>query len=63
VRLDAIRRWLAWIDRAPVALAIVLALAAAVLLPGLGAVGFWEPQERQLADKAAPRARTRPPAR
>jgi len=38
-----------------VVLPIVAVLAAAVLLPGLGAFGLWEPQERQLADKHAPR--------
>jgi hypothetical protein len=38
-----------------VALACVTVLAAAVLLPGLNQFGLWEPQERQLADKAAPR--------
>lgn len=36
------------------ALAVVLVLAAAVLLPGLGSPGLWEPQERAIADKAAP---------
>ena len=34
--------------------------AAAVLLPGLGTFGLWEPQERQLADKVAARLRTAP---
>ncbi|MEO6777794.1 MAG: hypothetical protein ABI467_33040 [Kofleriaceae bacterium] len=38
-----------------VVLPIVAVLAAAVLLPGLGSFGLWEPQERQLADKQAPR--------
>ena len=37
-----------------VALATVLVLAVALILPGLGAPGLWEPQERQLADRAAP---------
>ena len=37
-----------------VALATVLVLAIAILLPGLGAPGLWEPQERQLADRVAP---------
>jgi hypothetical protein len=41
------------LGRWPVALACVVALAAAVLLPGLGRSGLWEPQERQLADRAA----------
>jgi hypothetical protein len=39
-----------------VALGVVLVLAAAVLLPGLGRPGLWEPQERQLADRVAPPA-------
>ncbi len=43
------------VGRWPIALACVVALAAAVLLPGLGTFGLWEPQERQLADKIAPR--------
>ena len=43
------------LGRWPVALAAVIALAAAVLLPGLGSFGLWEPQERQLADRIAPR--------
>lgn len=36
------------------ALATVLVLAIALILPGLGSPGLWEPQERQLADRAAP---------
>lgn len=36
------------------ALATVFVLAAALILPGLGSPGLWEPQERQLADRAAP---------
>lgn len=36
------------------ALATVLVLAVALILPGLGSPGLWEPQERQLADRAAP---------
>lgn len=43
------------LGRWPVALACVLALAAAVVLPGLGGFGIWEPQERLVADKVAPR--------
>jgi hypothetical protein len=43
------------LGRWPVALAAVICLAAAVLLPGLGSFGLWEPQERQLADRIAPR--------
>nr|HEX4318254.1 hypothetical protein [Kofleriaceae bacterium] len=55
-RLDVIRRRvLPLLDRRWMAVVIVTVLAAAVLLPGLGDVGFWDPQERQLADKAAPR--------
>ena len=42
------------LGRWPVALAVVLGIAAVVLLPSLGASGLWEPQERQVADKAAP---------
>ncbi|HSD86361.1 MAG TPA: hypothetical protein VLB44_02565 [Kofleriaceae bacterium] len=41
--------------RGPYALAWVFVLAAAILLPGLDASGLWEPQERQLADRVAPR--------
>ncbi|HUS30444.1 MAG TPA: hypothetical protein VMZ53_18170 [Kofleriaceae bacterium] len=37
------------------ALAWVFVLAALVLLPGLNSTGLWEPQERQLADRVAPR--------
>lgn len=44
------------LGRWPVALACVVVLAAAVLLPGLSSFGIWEPQERQLADRVAPRA-------
>ncbi|MDB4960330.1 MAG: hypothetical protein JWP01_329 [Myxococcales bacterium] len=33
---------------------MVAVLALVVLFPGLGSPGLWEPQERQLADKAAP---------
>lgn len=44
---SALGRW-------PVALAVVFALAAIVLLPGLGGPGLWEPHERQLADRVAP---------
>jgi hypothetical protein len=42
------------LGRWPIALACVIALGAAVLLPGLGTFGLWEPQERQIADKVAP---------
>lgn len=41
--------------KTPIALAVIAVLAALLLLPGLGSFGFWEPQERQLADRAAPR--------
>jgi 4-amino-4-deoxy-L-arabinose transferase-like glycosyltransferase len=43
------------LGRWPIALACVVVLAAAVLLPGLGSFGIWEPQERSVADKMAPR--------
>jgi hypothetical protein len=43
------------LTRWPIAMACVVVLAAGVLLPGLGSFGIWEPQERVLADKAAPR--------
>jgi hypothetical protein len=43
------------LGRWPIALVAVSVLAAAVLLPGLGSFGLWEPQERQLADRVAPR--------
>jgi hypothetical protein len=36
------------------ALGVVFVLAAAILLPGLGSSGLWEPQERQLVDRVAP---------
>jgi hypothetical protein len=44
-----------YLGRWPIALACVIVLAAAVLLPGLGTFGLWEPHERQLSDKVAPR--------
>ncbi|HEY5951915.1 MAG TPA: hypothetical protein VIV40_40745, partial [Kofleriaceae bacterium] len=44
------------LGRWPIALACVVVLAAAVLLPGIGTFGLWEPHERQLADKNAPRS-------
>ena len=44
------------VGRWPLALVCVVALAASILLPGLGTMGLWEPQERQLADRVAPRA-------
>jgi hypothetical protein len=43
------------LGRWPIALACAAIIAAAALLPGLGASGLWEPQERQLADRIAPR--------
>lgn len=45
-----------YLGRWPIALCCVIALAAVVLLPGLGSFGLWEPQERQLADRSAPSA-------
>lgn len=44
-----------YVGRWPYALAWVFVLAAAVLIPGLDSSGLWEPQERQLADRVAPR--------
>ncbi len=44
-----------YLSRWPIALLCVLVLGAAVLLPGVGTFGLWEPQERSLADKIAPR--------
>ena len=44
----ALGRW--WL-----ALPIVAVLATVILIPGIGSFGLWEPQERQLADKSAPR--------
>jgi hypothetical protein len=43
-----------WLARWPFALAACLLLAAALLLPGLGRPGLWEPHERQLSDRVAP---------
>ena len=43
-----------WLSRAPIAVVACVLLAAAVMLPGLGRPGLWEPQERQLADRVAP---------
>ena len=48
-------RYSAYLGRWPIALACAFVLAAALLLPALGSPGLWEPQERQLADKTAPR--------
>ncbi len=44
---SALGRW-------PIALAAVFVLALAILFPGLGTPGLWEPQERALSDRAAP---------
>ncbi|HWU89243.1 MAG TPA: hypothetical protein VN253_18380, partial [Kofleriaceae bacterium] len=41
------------LGRWPIALAICVALAAAVLVPAFGATGLWEPQERAFADRVA----------
>ena len=43
------------------ALSIVAVLAIAIVIPGLGASGLWEPQERTLADRVAPRIGTEKP--
>jgi hypothetical protein len=43
------------LGRWPLALAWVFVLGALILLPGLDSTGLWEPQERQLADRVAPR--------
>jgi hypothetical protein len=43
------------LGRWPIAFACVVVLSAAVLLPGLGDFGLWEPQERQFSDRQAPR--------
>lgn len=43
------------LGRWPIALACVIVLGSVVLLPGLGSTGLWEPQERQLSDRVAPR--------
>jgi hypothetical protein len=43
-----------WLSRAPLAVVACVLLAAAVMLPGIGRPGLWEPQERQLADRVAP---------
>ena len=52
--MSPLRQLSTLLGRWPIALAAVLALAAVILLPGLGAPGLWEPQERQLADRVAP---------
>lgn len=44
-----------YVGRWPYALAWVFVIAAVVLIPGLDSTGLWEPQERQLADRVAPR--------
>jgi hypothetical protein len=44
-----------YVGRWPYAIAWVFVIAAAVLIPGLDSSGLWEPQERQLADRVAPR--------
>lgn len=49
-------RLAAAVHRPWVALAAIAVLAAALLVPGLGGPGLWEPQERALADKLAPPA-------
>ncbi|HEY4177692.1 MAG TPA: hypothetical protein VGM90_12690 [Kofleriaceae bacterium] len=36
------------------ALAVIVVLATAMLLPGLGRPGLWEPNERQASDRATP---------
>jgi hypothetical protein len=41
------------LGRWPIALAACLVLAAAVLVPSVGAIGLWEPGERMLADRIA----------
>ncbi|HWO22404.1 MAG TPA: hypothetical protein VNO30_26780, partial [Kofleriaceae bacterium] len=42
------------LGRWPIALAACVVLAAAVLVPSVGAIGLWEPGERMLADRIAP---------
>ena len=51
----ALTRW--WF-----ALPVVAVLAFAILFPGLASFGLWEPQERVLADRVAPRIGTEKPA-
>ena len=43
------------------ALPVVAVLGLAILIPGLGSFGLWEPQERTLADRVAPRIGTEKP--
>jgi hypothetical protein len=50
--VHAVARLLA---RWPIALAAIVAFAAAVLVPALGDFGLYDPQERVVADKSAPR--------
>lgn len=52
--VQAVRTFATLLGRWPVALATVFVMSALLLLPGLGASGLWEPQERQLADRVAP---------
>ncbi|HET9623279.1 MAG TPA: hypothetical protein VFP84_18020 [Kofleriaceae bacterium] len=52
--MSFVHRIATWLSRAPLALVACALLAAAVILPGLGGPGLWEPQERQLADRLAP---------
>jgi hypothetical protein len=56
----ALRSAAPWLDTAPArglaAAGIALLLAAAVLIPGLGDPGLWEPHERGYADRVAPPA-------
>ena len=53
--VSIVRPLASWLGRWPVALAACALLAAALLLPRLDTPGLWEPQERQLADRVAPR--------
>ncbi len=57
-RHPPVKALLPWIRREALWPLFVVLLAAAVLLPGLGSFGLWEPQEIAVADRA--RARVEP---
>ncbi|MDQ3338062.1 MAG: hypothetical protein M4D80_23095 [Myxococcota bacterium] len=52
--MESLRKISFYLGRWPVALAVTVVLAAAILLPSLGRPGLWENSERALADRVAP---------